>query len=116
MFEIKTFKRNKIGHKNLTGVDRKRKINLTKSCILTIGLLATLTLIGCSKEDNSSSSISDQSPSVSKSETESKPKLLPLCEPTDNLVAYFETKDHWVNICGQGNQRNVARIPYSSKR
>ena len=109
MFEIKILKRNRIGHKNLTGAERKRKINLMKSCILTIGLLATLTLVSCRKEDNSSSSIRDQSPSVSKSETGSKPKLLPLCEPTDNLVAYFETQDDWINICGQGNQKIFIR-------
>lgn len=109
MFAIKTLKRNRTGHKNLTGVERKRKINLMKSCILTIGLLATLTLVSCSKEDNSSSSMSDQSPSVSKTETKSKPKLSPLCNPTENLVAYFETKKHWINICGQRNQKFLVK-------
>ncbi len=109
MFEIKTFKRNRIGHKNLTGVERKRKINLMKSCILAIGLLATLTLVSCRKEDNSSSSISNPSSLVSKNETGSKPTLLPLCQPTGNLIKYFETKKHWINICGQGNQKFLVK-------
>ncbi len=109
MFEIKILKRNRIGHKNLTGVEGKRKISLMKSCILTIGLLATLTLASCSKEDNSSSSISNPSPSVSKSETESKAKPPQLCEPTSNLVASYETKQYWINICGQENQKFFVR-------
>lgn len=114
MFEIKSFKRNRIGQKNLIGIERKRKINFLKSCILTIGLLATLTLVSCSKEDNSSTSIGDQSSSVSKSETGSKfklfgsqykLKLLPLCNSNENLVDYSKTKEHWINICGQRNKK-----------
>jgi len=104
MFEIKTCKRNRIGHKNLTGVEGKRKINLMKSCILTIGLLATLTLVSCSKEDNSSSSISDSSPSVSKTETDSKARLATLCNPSNSLMASYETKQYWISICDEKNQ------------
>ncbi|VEP18237.1 Small-conductance mechanosensitive channel [Hyella patelloides LEGE 07179] len=106
---MELLKRNKIVDKNLADVDRNRKIKLMKTCVLTIGLLATLTLVSCRKENNSALSISGPSPLASKSETESKPKLAPLCEPTDNLVAYFETKKHWINICGEGNQKFFVR-------
>ncbi len=104
MFKIKSFKRNRIGQKNLTGVEKKRKINLMKSCILTIGLLATLNLVGCGKEDNSSSSIGDQSPSVSKSETDSKARLAKLCNSSNSLTASYETKQYWISICDEENQ------------
>lgn len=104
MFEIEALKRSRIGEENFTVRKSQRKINLTKNCILTIGLLATLTLVSCSQEDNSSSSISIRSPSVSKSETESETLLSQLCEPNHNLIASFETKQHWIDICAQGNQ------------
>ena len=97
MFKIKTLKRSGINDKNFTGTESKKKINLMKTCILTIGMLATLTLVSCSKEDDPSSSISAPSSSVFQSET----KLSPLCEPNNNLVASFEIKQYWVNICGQ---------------
>ncbi|MDJ0596248.1 MAG: mechanosensitive ion channel [Pleurocapsa sp. MO_226.B13] len=102
MFEIETLKRSGMADENFTGKGGKRKINtgLIKTCILTIGLLATLTLVSCSKEDDRSASISDPSSSVSKSET----KLSPLCEPNNNLIASFETKQYWVNICDRENQ------------
>lgn len=99
MLKIDILKRNRIERKNFT-----------KICILTIGLLATLTLVSCRNEDNADSSISDPSPSVSKSETESKLKqLAQLCEPTSNLLASYETKQYWINICGEGNQKLFIR-------
>lgn len=109
MFKIEFPERNKIVDKNFTDIDAKRKIKLIKTCILTIGLLATLTLVSCRKEDNSSSSISDTSPSTSQSETESKADLAQLCKPTNNLVASFQTKKYWLNICREGNQKFFVR-------
>lgn len=100
MFEIKTLTGSEIANKNFTGGGGKRKINFMKTCILTIGLLATLTLISCSKENDRSASISEPSSSVSKSET----KLSPLCEFNNNLIASFETKQYWLNICARENQ------------
>ena len=105
MFKIKVLKRSGIGDENFTGRENKKKINLMKISILTIGMLATLILLSCSQEDDSSSSISDPSSSVSKSET----KLSPLCEPNNNLVASFETKQYWINICSQENQSFFVR-------
>ena len=98
MFKNEILKRNRIGNKNFT-----------KTCILTLGLLASLTLVSCQKKDSSSSSISDPSPSVSKNETKRKPELTQLCEPNNSLVASFETKQYWINICDEGNQSFFVR-------
>ncbi|MEM7557075.1 MAG: hypothetical protein AAF378_23895 [Cyanobacteria bacterium P01_A01_bin.84] len=72
-------------------------------------MLLTLTLVSCGQKDNSTSSINELSSSATKSEINSKPQLLPLCEPNDNLIAYFETKSNWINICGEGNQKFFTR-------
>lgn len=83
----------------------------TKICILTVGLLATLTLASCRKEDNynSTSSINDSAPSVSEGTRENKAKLPQLCKADNSLVASFETKQYWINICDEENQKFFVR-------
>lgn len=109
MFKIKSQQTQEIVDDNFTDVKEKSKNKIVKTCVFTMSMLLTLTLVSCGEKDNSASSISELSPSVTKNEINSKPQLLPLCEPTDNLIAYFETKHNWINICGEGNQKFFIR-------
>ncbi|MEL6439436.1 MAG: hypothetical protein AAFQ80_09310 [Cyanobacteria bacterium J06621_8] len=107
MFKIRIFKNKGINHQNCRSVEGKGKINLTKTFILTIGLLTTLTLVSCSKENNVA--ISNQSSSISQNSTASKPQLLPLCESKSSLIAYYETRKYWINICAKGEQKSFIK-------
>ncbi|MEM8719443.1 MAG: hypothetical protein AAGE84_09050 [Cyanobacteria bacterium P01_G01_bin.39] len=109
MFKIKSQQIQEIVDDNFIDVKEKSKIKIVKTCVLTMGMLLTLSLVSCGEKDNSASSISELSPSVTKNETNSKLQLLPLCEPNNNLIAYFETKHNWINICGEGNQKFFTR-------